>query len=385
MRHILSSIILFAVTLSNTAFGQENRIPAKGMAMFSKEPHFEYYEFTRHSVGDNDILIDIMYSGICHSDIHMGKSEWGQIKYPFVGGHEIAGRVSKVGKNVTKFKVGDYAGIGCIINSCNHCQECEEGKEQFCEKGMVGTYASTDYLHNNEITQGGYANNYVVSENYAIKIPKNADMKRVAPLLCAGVTTYSPIQFSKVAKGDTVGVAGFGGLGHMAIQYLVALGAKVTVFDITEDKRVDAKRLGAFRYVNVTNPEELKGLNNHFSFIISTIPAKYDPVMYVRMLKENGEMAIVGLPANENTPIIPTSLLIFAAHRKVYGSLIGGIPETQKMLDYSVANNIYPEVEIISANKIDDAYKNVIDGKVKFRYVIDMATLKNPKEKKNKQ
>ena len=154
-----------------------------------------------------------------------------------------------------KFKVGDYAGIGCIINSCGHCYECEDGKEQFCEKGMVGTYASTDYLHNNEITQGGYANNYVVAENYAIKIPKNADMKRVAPLLCAGVTTYSPIQFSKVAKGDTVGVAGFGGLGHMAVQYLVALGANVTIFDITEDKRADAKRLGAVRFVNVTNPE----------------------------------------------------------------------------------------------------------------------------------
>ena len=384
MNHIFSFTLFLAVTLFSTVLGQENRIPAKGMAMFSKEPHFEYYEFTRHAVGDNDILIDIMYSGICHSDIHMGKSEWGQIKYPFVGGHEIAGRVSKVGKNVTKFKVGDYAGIGCIINACGQCDACKKGEEQFCEKGMIGTYASIDYLHNNEITQGGYANNYVVSENYAIKIPKNADMKRVAPLLCAGVTTFSPIHFSKVAKGDTVAVAGFGGLGHMAVQYLVALGANVTIFDITEDKRPDAKRLGAVRYVNVNNPEELKGLNNRFSFIISTIPAKYDPVMYVRMLKKNGEMAIVGLPASENTPIIPTSMLVFAAHRKVYGSLIGGIPETQEMLDYSVAHNIYPEVEIISADKIDDAYKNIIDGKVKFRYVIDMASLKNLIEKMNK-
>lgn len=384
MKTALSLTIILALTVISTVFAQENRIPAKGMAMFSKEPHFEYYEFTRHAVGDNDILIDIMYSGICHSDIHMGKSEWGNISYPFVGGHEIAGRVAQVGKNVTKFKVGDYAGIGCIINSCRQCDECEKGEEQFCQKGMVGTYASTDYLHNNEITQGGYANNYVVSESYAIKIPKNADMKRVAPLLCAGITTYSPIHFSKVSKGDTVAVAGFGGLGHMAVQYLVALGAKVTVFDIAEDKRADAQRLGAVLYVNVNKPEELKGLSNHFSFIISTIPAKYDPVMYVRMLKENGEMAIVGLPANVNTPIIPTSSLIFAAHRKVYGSLIGGIPETQEMLNYSVVHNIYPEVEIISADKIDEAYKNVIDGKVKFRYVIDMATLKNPKEKNNK-
>lgn len=232
-----------------------------------------------------------------------------------------------------------------------------------------------DYKHNDEITQGGYANNYVVSEKYALKIPKNADMKRVAPLLCAGVTIYSPIHFSNVKKGDTVAVAGFGGLGHMAVQYLVKLGAKVTIFDITEDKRADATRLGAEAYVNVNNPEELKGLNEKFSFIISTIPAKYDPTMYVKMLKMDGELAIVGLPANENTPTLTTSSLIYSAHRKIYGSLIGGIPETQEMLDYSVANNIYPEVELIAADKIDEAYKNVVDGKVKFRYVIDMATL----------
>ena len=379
MRPPLKLITLLVVMLSTTTFAQEKRIHAKGMAMFSKEPHFQYYEFTRHAMGDNDIFIDIMYSGICHSDIHMGKSEWGAIQYPYVGGHEIAGRVTKVGKNVTKFKVGDYAGIGCIINSCGVCDACKAGKEQLCEKGMVGTYATVDYMHDNEITQGGYSNNYVVSEKYAIKIQKNADMKRVAPLLCAGITTYSPIQFSKVGKDDNVAVAGFGGLGHIAVQYLVTLGAKVTIFDITEDKRADAKRLGAVRYVNVNNPEELKELNNQFSFIISTIPAKYDPLLYVRMLKENGELAIIGLPANENTPIIPSSMLVFAPHRKVYGSLIGGIPETQEMLDYSIAHNIYPEVEIISANQIDEAYKNVVDGKVKFRYVIDMSTLKKGK------
>lgn len=308
----------------------------------------------------------------------MGKSEWGNITYPFVGGHEIAGRVTQVGKNVTKFKIGDYAGIGCIINSCGECENCKHGLEQFCEKGMVGTYASHDYLHGNEITQGGYANNYVISENYAIKIPKNADMKRVAPLLCAGITTYSPIHFSKVKKGDKVAVAGFGGLGHMAVQYLVKLGAEVTIFDVTEEKRADAKRMGAIKYVNVRNPEELKGLSNQFDFIISTIPAKYEPIMYVRMLKMGGEMAIVGLPANENAPNIQTGSLVFSAHRKVYGSLIGGIRETQEMLDYSVTNNLYPEVEVINADgeTVTNAYKKVVDGEVKFRYVIDMKTLK---------
>jgi len=377
----LLSFIVFILLTSTTLLAQNGRVPAKGMAMTSKDPHFTPLEFTRHAVGDNDILIDIMYSGICHSDIHMGKNEWRPTTYPYVGGHEIAGRVAKVGKNVTKFKVGDYAGIGCIINSCGECDHCKKGEEQFCEKGMIGTYQSKDYKHNDEITQGGYADNYVVSEKYAIKIPKSADMKRVASLLCAGVTTYSPIHFSNVKKGDTVAVAGFGGLGHMAVQYLVKLGANVTIFDITEDKRADAKRLGAVAYVNVNNTEELQGQNEKYSFIISTIPAKYDPVLYVKMLKMGGEMAIVGLPATENTPNIPISSFVYSAHRKVYGSLIGGIPETQEMLDYSVANNIYPEVEIIAADKIDEAYQNVIEGKVKFRYVIDMATLKSSKKK----
>lgn len=370
-------IIFLAFTLvaSTTIFAQDNRIQSKGMAKFSKESHFQPYEFSRHAVGDNDILIDILYSGICHSDIHNVREDWGKQEYPMIPGHEIAGVVTKVGKNVTKFKVGDFAGVGCLVNSCGNCDNCKNGREQFC-KEVVPTYHGHDHFHGEETTQGGYSNNIVLTEKFAIKIPKNADMKRVAPLLCAGVTTYSPIHFSNVKKGDAVAVAGFGGLGHLAVQYLVALDAKVTVFDITEEKRDDAKRLGAVKYVNVNNPEELKDLNNQFSFIISTIPAKYDPVMYVRMLKENGELAIVGLPALENTPSISISSLVFTSHRKVYGSLIGGIPETQEALNYSITHNIYPEVEIISVDKIDEAYQNVMDGKVKFRYVIDMKTLK---------
>lgn len=370
--------ILTIVMISSVLFSQNTRIPVKGLALFSKDGHFQPYEFSRHAIGDNDILIDILYSGICHSDIHMGRSEWGNTKYPFVGGHEIAGRVIQIGKNVTKFKVGDYAGIGCIINSCGQCNNCKNGLEQFCEKGMVGTYGSHDYFHNNEITQGGYANKYVVSANHAIKIPSHADIKRVAPLLCAGITTYSPIHFSKVKKEDKVAVVGFGGLGHLAVQYLVALGAQVTVLDISEEKRADAMRLGAVQYVNVTNLEELKGFENQFSFIISTVPAKYNPVIYMKMLKMGGEMAIVGLPSYENMPQITLDSFIFNPNRKVYGSLIGGIAETQEMLDYSVANHIYPEVEIINADgrSLDDAYNKIVDGKVKFRYVIDMKTLK---------
>lgn len=282
-----------------------------------------------------------------------------------------------VGKDVTKFKVGDYAGVGCMVNSCGTCADCKDGEEQYC-KGVVWTYSSPDFYHNNEITQGGYSNNMVVAERFAIKIPRNADLKKVAPLMCAGITTYSPIHFSKVKKGDKVAVAGFGGLGHLAVQYLVKLGAEVTVFDITEEKRQVAADFGAVRYVNVNNPDELKGLDGTFSFILSTIPSKYDLRMYINMLRRGGEMAIVGRAANDELPTIDVLSLIGMAQRKVYGSLIGSIQETQEMLDYSVANNIYPEVVVINADgkSIDEAYHNVVDGKVQFRYVIDMSTLK---------
>jgi uncharacterized zinc-type alcohol dehydrogenase-like protein len=368
-------IIILAAGLIPAIHAQD--IPAKGFAVMEPGIKFQTFEFTRHAVSDNDILIEILYAGICHSDIHTVQGDWDEAEYPLVPGHEIAGRIVQTGKNVKKFKVGDYAGIGCIINSCRACDPCEHGTEQFCERGMVGTYGSADYFHDGKMTQGGYADNYVIDERYAIKIPDNADITKVAPLLCAGITTYSPIHFSGVKRDDVVAVTGFGGLGHMAVQYMVKLGAKVTVFDRTEDKRADALKMGAVKYVNVNSVEELKGLENSFTFIISTISTNYDPMMYVRMLKAGGELAIVGMPALDQTPTIPTTFLSLAANRKVYGSLIGGIRETQEMLDYSVANNIYPQVEIIKADPatIEQAYKNVLDGKVKFRYVIDMKTL----------
>jgi uncharacterized zinc-type alcohol dehydrogenase-like protein len=294
-----------------------------------------------------------------------------------VPGHEIAGRVVAVGKNVTKFKVGDYAGIGCMIGSCRHCEACEQDLEQYCEEGAVMTYHGIDRFNGNEHTQGGYSNTYVVAEDFAIRVPSNADIEKVAPLMCAGITAYSPLMQAGVKKGDKVGIAGFGGLGHMGVQYAVSLGADVTVFDITEDKREDALRMGATKYVNVNNPEDLKGLDRTFDFILSTIPAKYAPVMYMKMLKLNGQLGIVGLPALRNMPSLTVSELIFQGHRNVFGSQIGGIKETQEMLDYSVEHNIYPEVEVIKARgeEIDKAYQNVLDGKVKFRYVIDMHTM----------
>lgn len=377
MKKRISLLLLFAVTLFNTAFAQNNTIKSKGFAVFANDSKFKVYEFNRHSVGDDEIKIDILYAGICHSDVHHVRGDWGKEEFPMVPGHEIAGRVTQVGKNVTKFKVGDYAGVGCLVNSCGHCEYCTAGLEQYCKEAVL-TYHDHDQFHNNENTQGGYSNNIVLTEKFAIKIPKNADLKKVAPLLCAGITTYSPIHYAGVKKGDKVGVAGFGGLGHMAVQYLVKIGADVTVFDITEDKREDAKRMGATKYVNVNSPGDLKDLDNSLSFIISTIPASYEPNMYLKMLKINGQMAIVGLPPFNVMPTIPIDKLIWQGNRKVFGSQIGGIPETQEMLDYSVANNIYPEVEIIpaAASSIESAYQNILMGKVKFRYVIDMQTLK---------
>ncbi|MCM1371488.1 MAG: NAD(P)-dependent alcohol dehydrogenase [Bacteroides sp.] len=376
---ILTAALAIGTTGASFAQQADNtRIPAKGFAVYEAKGHFKPYEFSRHAVGDNDIQIEILYAGICHSDLHHVFADWGTEEYPMVPGHEIAGRVVAVGKNVTKFKVGDYAGIGCMIGSCRHCEACEHDMEQYCEEGAVMTYHGIDRFNGNEHTQGGYSDTYVVAEDFAIKVPANAKMEKVAPLLCAGITSYSPIMQAGVKKGDKVGIAGFGGLGHMGVQYAVSLGAEVTVFDITEDKRADAMRMGAVRYVNVNNPEELKGLDGTFDFILSTIPAKYEPAMYLKMLKLNGQLGIVGIPAFRNMPALTVADIVFQGSRRVFGSQIGGIKETQEMLGYSVEHDIYPKVEIIHADgeEIDKAYQNVQDGKVKFRYVIDMKTLK---------
>ena len=374
--YLLSALLL---TISVNAQAQHNHsdeghVHAKGFVSMNEKGVIAPYEFERKAVGDNDILIDIMYSGICHSDIHQARGEWGNSIFPMVPGHEIAGRVVEVGKNVTKFKVGDLAGVGCMVNSCGVCDRCKAGEEQYCENNKtVYTYNSRDF--DGTPTMGGYSNNIVVTENFALTIPKGADLARIAPLLCAGATTYSPLKFTHVSKGDHIAVAGMGGLGHLALQYAVSFGAEVTVFDRTEDKRADAMRMGAKRYVNVNNPEELKGLENSFRVIISTIPAKFNVEQYVSMLKVDGEMVLIGMPAADQIPSVNTGVL--AGRRKIYGTLIAGVPETQEMLDYSIAHNIYPEIEILDADAdaINRAYQNVIDGKVKYRYVIDMNTL----------
>lgn len=350
------------------------RIASKGYAAFGKDFKFKPYSFSRHSMGANDILIQILYTGICHSDLHAVAGEHGTPTYPIVPGHEIVGRVIATGNRVSKFKVGDYAGIGCMVNSCGECEACKTSNEQFCMNGRtVFTYNSTDYFHGGEITYGGYSDNYVVSENFAIQVPKGAQIQKVAPLLCAGITTYSPIMFSKVKKGQKVAVAGVGGLGHMAVKYMVALGAEVTGFDIV-DKKEAVLKLGAKRFINIKDKAFGK-IRNEFDFIISTIPYHYDINAYQKMLKLNGEMAIVGLPNAKNNPNLDANAMIWNFRRKIYSSLIGGIKETQEMLDFSVKHNIYPEIELIPISELNNAYKKVAKGEAKFRFVIDMKTL----------
>ena len=361
---------------------QPDSVETRALAVFEANGHFVRYDFKRHPVGDHDIEMDILYAGICHSDLHHVFADWGKETFPMVPGHEIVGRVVRVGKDVTRFKVGDLAGIGCMIGSCRECDACKAGHEQYCtaEGSAVMTYHGIDRFNGNEPTQGGYSDKYVVAEDFAIQVPQTAEIERVAPLMCAGITTFSPLMQAGVRAGMKVGVAGFGGLGHMGVQYAVSMGADVTVFDITDEKRDLALQMGATRYVNVTNPDDMKGLDDTFDVILSTIPASYDMKMYLRMLKYDGQLAIVGLPATRNqTSLTVGDLVITGQHKRIFGSQIGGIRETQQMLDYSVQHHIYPLVEIIQpeGTAIDRAYQNVQDGKVHFRYVIDMQQIDN--------
>ncbi|MDR1817882.1 MAG: NAD(P)-dependent alcohol dehydrogenase, partial [Puniceicoccales bacterium] len=351
------------------------KVQTRAYAVADPTAPFKPVVFERRALADEDILIETLYSGICHSDIHTANADWktDPEHYPLTPGHEIVGRVTKVGKAVTKFKVGDYAAVGCMVDSCGECLHCKRGEEQYCTKGMILTYDSVDKY--GAVTQGGYSNNIVVRESFALTVRgvAESDLPKVAPLVCAGVTTYSPLKLNKVGKGTKVGVAGFGGLGHMAVQYAVKLGADVTVFDITDDKAEWAKKLGAKRFVNVRKPDAFKdfpaGFAGEFDIILSTIPFKYEPADYLKLLRVDGTLVIIGLPAADAQPVVHSSALW--GRKRVYFSLIGGIRETQEALDYSIANKIFPRVEIIAPAQINAAYKSVWDGNVRFRYVID--------------
>ncbi|MBZ5856456.1 NAD(P)-dependent alcohol dehydrogenase [Flavihumibacter profundi] len=331
------------------------------------------HDIQRREPGNHDVEIDILYCGVCHSDIHQARNEWGNSIFPMVPGHEIVGKVTRVGSHVKKFKAGDLAGVGCLVDSCRECRNCKEGLEQFCEAGAVGTYNAYE-RDGKTPTYGGYSTRIVVDEDFTLKIPSNLDLAAVAPLLCAGITTYSPLRYWKVGKGHKVGVLGLGGLGHMAVKLAASFGAEVTMLSHTASKEADARRLGAHHFVLTSNEELLNKHKNYFDFIIDTVSAPHDYNIYLNLLRTNGTMICVGAPP---APAQVPAFNLIMNRRSIGGSLIGGLPETQEMLDYCGEHNIVSDIELIPIQQINTAYDRMLKGDVKYRFVIDIASLKS--------
>ena len=344
----------------------------KGYGATSAEVPVAPIVFERREVGPHDIQIDIEYCGVCHSDIHMVRSEWGPSIYPIVPGHEIVGKVVAVGSHVTKFKVGQTAGVGVFVDSCRECPSCQKGQEQYCDENMTATY--NDYYRDGKTqTFGGYSANYVIDEKYALHVNfEEEDLARVAPLLCAGITTYSPLRFAGVGKGDKVAVLGLGGLGHMAVKFAASFGAEVTMLSTSPSKEADARSLGAHHFALSTDPKQMEALKGEFDFILNTVAAKHDINAFLGLLKVEGKMLLVGIPPEDNTFGAAT---LISKRRSIVGSMIGGIAETQEMLDYCAEHNILSDIELISMQDINGAYERVIKSDVKYRFVIDMKTL----------
>ena len=331
----------------------------------------EPWSINRRDPKPHDVQIDILYCGVCHSDLHTARNEWGGTIYPCVPGHEIVGRVTKVGNHVKKYKVGDLVGVGCMVDSCRECDNCQEGLEQYCSGGMVGTYNGQE-RDGSGVTYGGYSKQIVVTEDFVLKVSEKLPLAGVAPLLCAGITTYSPLRHWKVGKGDKVGVLGLGGLGHMGVKLAVSFGAEVTMLSHSPSKQADAKRLGAHKFLLTSDKEQVKSVSNYFDFILDTVSAPHDYNTYLSMLNTNGVMVCVGAPSEP--AVVPAFNLIFQ-RRSLAGSLIGGIPETQEMLDYCAEHNITSDVEVINIKDINESYERMLKGDVRYRFVIDMATL----------
>lgn len=345
-------------------------IPAKGYAALSPTTDLAPWNFERRAVGDYDVQFDILYCGVCHSDLHQIKNDWFPGIFPMVPGHEIVGKVVRVGSRVTKFKLGDLAGVGCLVDSCRTCPNCQAGLEQYCENGGVGTYNSRE--KNGLPTYGGYSNTIVVHEDFVVHVSDKLSLPAVAPLLCAGITTYSPLRHWKVGKGHRLAVVGLGGLGHMAVKFGVAFGAEVTVLSTSPGKEAEAKALGAHHFVVTTDRAQTKKVKRTFDFTIDTVSAPHDFKLYLSLLKTDGTHICVGLPS-QPYEIPPFSIV--DGRKSVAGSSIGGIPETQEMLDYCAANNIVSDIEIIDIRNITNAYERMVKGDVRYRFVIDMATL----------
>ena len=347
-------------------------IPVNSYAAMSSNTPLEAYNFERRAVGPDDVQIDILFCGVCHSDLHQVKNEWGGSQYPMVPGHEIVGEVLSVGANVTKFKVGDLAGVGVMVDSCKTCKTCAQDLEQYCEEGFVGTYNNKERNSNN-ITMGGYSTKIVVDEYYTFRIAPSLPLAAVAPLLCAGITTYSPLVYAGVKKGMKVAVVGLGGLGHMGVKFAVSFGAEVTVISTSPSKEADAKKLGATHFLVSTDKEAMSKYNSYFDVILDAISANHDYTTYLNLLGIDGKLMVVGLPI-ESPKVQPFSLV--TNRRSVIGSCIGGMKETQEMLDYCAEYNIVSEIEVIPMQKINEAYDRMLKGDVKYRFVIDLASIK---------
>ena len=319
----------------------------------------------------SDVQIQILYCGVCHSDLHFARNEWGFTEYPCVPGHEIVGRVTAVGSGVTKFKVGDTVGVGCLVDSCRTCPNCRAGLEQYCDNGMVMTYGSTD-KHLGTPTLGGYAQSIVVTEDFVLRIPANLDLAAAAPLLCAGITTFSPMRHWKVGPGQKVGIVGLGGLGHMGVKFARAFGAHVVLFTTSPGKAADARRLGAHEVVVSTDEAQMQAQAGSFDFILDAVAATHDINAYVNLLKRDANLVLVGAPGK---PLAVAAFPLIFRRRSFSGSLIGGLPETQEMLDFCGAHNITSDIEMIRMDQINVAYERMLRSDVKYRFVIDMASL----------
>jgi len=325
----------------------------------------------RREPGAHDVELEVLFCGVCHSDIHQARDEWSGGLFPMVPGHEVVGRVVRVGAGVTKFKPGDLAGVGCMVDSCRSCDPCHDGQEQFCEKGNAPTYNGTE-MDRKTPTYGGYSTSLVVDERYALRVPAGLDLAGVAPLLCAGITTYSPLRRWGCKAGDRVGVVGLGGLGHMAVKLAASMGARVTVFSTSGSKEADARRLGADDFVVTSGAKALGKLAGKLDLIVDTVSAPHDYDAFLKLLRPRGVMAIVGAPAS-SLSVHPFSLIL--GNKSLAGSLIGGIAETQEMLDHCARHGIVSDIELIPVQKINDAYERVLKSDVRYRFVIDIASL----------
>ena len=343
----------------------------RGLAALIKNAPLTPYSFTRRELLPNDVAIDIKYAGICHSDIHQVREEWGGARFPMVPGHEIAGVVSAIGSSVSKFAVGDLIGVGVFIDSCRDCSSCNQGLEQYCEKGMTPTYNGVE-RDGVTPTMGGYCDGYVINENYAVKIPDGLDLAAVAPLLCAGITLYSPLKHWKAGAGKKVAVMGLGGLGHMGVKFAHALGAEVTVLSHSPSKEADARQLGADHFVVTSDPAQMKLNKRKFDLILNTVSAEHDINDYLSLLTTDGALVVIGLPG---VPFAVNADSLLSGRRSMAGSMIGGISELQEMLKFCGEKNIVSEIELISADYVNTAYERTVKSDVRFRFVIDIATL----------